>query len=253
MNIWVSPPRQPELESNDVHVWRVSLRVALIHVKDLFRLLAPEEIDRALRFHFQRDHDHFVIVRGVLRILLGAYIQIPPEQSRFQYSARGRPSLALDQADAMLDFNVSHSHELALLTFSRGRAVGIDLEYVRQDIAHEQIAEHFFSAQEVASLQALSDNLRATAFFNCWTRKEAFIKATGEGLSRPLDQFSMSLAPGEAARLLAIQGQPEELSKWFIQDLEPGPGYAAALVAQNPVEHIHHWEYPFGKQKENEK
>lgn len=241
---WVSSSWQPELASNNVHVWRVSLRAASVNVKSLFRLLTHDEIDRALRFHFQRDRDHFVVVRGVLRILLGTYIQIPPEQIRFQYSVHGRPSLAPDQSDMMLDFNVSHSHELALLAFSRGRAVGIDLEYVRQDIVHEKIAEHFFSAQEVASLQTLSDNQRTAAFFNCWTRKEAFIKATGDGLTRPLDQFSVSLVPGEAAKLLAIQGQPEELSKWFIQNLEPGPGYAAALVAQSPVEHIHCQEYP---------
>jgi 4'-phosphopantetheinyl transferase len=240
---WVSPPRQPELEPNDIHVWRVSLRAASIHAKSLFELLTPDEVDRALRFHFQRDRDRFVIVRGVLRILLSIYIRIPPEQIRLQYSTYGRPSLAPDQSDTLLDFNVSHSQELALLAFSQGQAVGIDLEYVRQDIVHEQIAEHFFSAQEVASLRALPGDLQAAAFFNCWTRKEAFIKATGEGLSRPLDQFSMSLVPDEAARLLAIQGQPEEVPKWFIQSLEPGSGYAAALVAQRPVEHIHHWDY----------
>jgi 4'-phosphopantetheinyl transferase len=241
---WLSPPQQPELEPNDVHVWRVSLHTASIHAKSLFKLLTPDEVDRALRFHFQRDRDRFVIVRGVLRILLSTYIRIPSGQVRLQYSARGRPSLAPGQSDILLDFNVSHSQELALLAFRRGQAVGIDVEYVRQDIVHEQIAEHFFSAQEVASLRALPGDLRAAAFFHCWTRKEAFIKATGEGLSRPLDQFSMSLVPGEAARLLAVQGQPEEISKWFIQDVEPGPGYAAALVAQSPVEHIHHWDYP---------
>ena len=241
---WTSPPRQPELGPNVVHVWRVALRAASGDVKSLGGLLTPDEVDRASRFRFQRDRDRFVIARGVLRTLLGTYIRIPPEQIRFQYSARGRPSLAPDQNDTVLDFNLSHSHELALLAFSRGPAVGIDLEYVRHDMDHEQIAAHFFSAQEAASLRALSENLRAAAFFNCWTRKEAFIKATGEGLSRPLDQFSVSLVPGEAARLLAIQGQPEEISKWFIQALEPGPGYAAALVAQSQVERIHYWEYP---------
>jgi len=243
-NDWDSPSRQPKLESNDIHVWRVSLHAASIRVKKLFEMLANDEIDRASRFYFQRDRDCFVIVRGVLRILLSTYIQTPPEQIRFQYSARGKPSLALGQNDAKLDFNVSHSHELALLAFTRGRAVGIDLEYVRPDIVHEQVAERVFSAQEIASLRALSYGLQPAAFFNCWTRKEAFIKATGEGLSRPLDQFSVSLVPGEAARLLAIHGQLEELSKWFIQDLEPRPGYAAALVAQNPVKQIRCWEYP---------
>ncbi|RPI94870.1 MAG: 4'-phosphopantetheinyl transferase superfamily protein [Chloroflexi bacterium] len=242
-NDWNSPAHQPKLELNNIDVWRVSLRSVSTSAKNLFGLLANDEIDRARRFHFQRDRDRFVVVRGVLRILLSAYIPISPEQIRFQYSARGRPFLALDQNDVMLEFNVSHSHEMALLAFTRGPAVGIDVEYVHPDIVHEQVAERFFSAQEIASLRDLPDSLQAAAFFNCWTRKEAFIKATGEGLSRPLDQFSMSLIPDEAARLLTIQGQPEEASRWFVQDLEPGIGYAAALVAQNPVKQIHRWEY----------
>ncbi len=242
-NAWDSPPRQPVLESNDIHIWRVSLDSASIRVKDLFGLLANDEANRALRFHFQRDVNRFIIVRGVLRLLMSTYIQIPPEQIKFQYGARGRPFLTSDQNDSSLDFNVSHSHGLALLAFTSGRTVGIDLEYVRPDIAHEQVAEYFFSQQEIASLRSLSQNLQSAAFFNCWTRKEAFIKATGEGLSRPLNQFSMSLIPGDTARLLAIQGQPEELFKWFVQGLDPGPGYTAAVVAQNPVTQLRYWEY----------
>jgi 4'-phosphopantetheinyl transferase len=177
-------------------------------------------------------------------MLLSAYMQMPPEQIRFQYSLRGRPSLALDQNDIRLDLNVSHSHEMALLAFSLGPAVGIDVEYMHPEIDHKQIAERFFSAQEIASLRNLPNSLQPIAFFSCWTRKEAFIKATGEGLSRPLDQFSMSLVPGEPAKLLAIQGQPDEVSKWFIQDLKVEPGYAAALAVQNPASQIHCWEYP---------
>jgi 4'-phosphopantetheinyl transferase len=242
-NTWNSPPRQPILESNNIHIWRVSLDSTSVRVKDLFGLLTNDEANCALRFHFQRDANRFIIVRGVLRLLLSTYLQIPPEQVRFRYGTHGRPFLASDQNDSFLDFNVSHSNGLALLAFTRGRAIGIDLEYVRQDIAHEQVADYFFSQQEIASLKSLPQSLRPVAFFNCWTRKEAFIKATGEGLSRPLNQFSMSLIPGDIAKLLAIQGEPDDLVKWFVHSLDPGPGYTGAIVFQNPVEQLRYWEY----------
>jgi 4'-phosphopantetheinyl transferase len=245
-NNWGSPPHQLQLEPNDIHIWRVSLPIKSIKAITLSRLLTVDEVIRAQRFHFQRDYNCYVVARGILRILLGAYNHIPPEHIRFQYSAHGRPSLILEQNAAMLDFNISHSHEMALMAFTRGplAVVGVDLEYVRPDIAHEQIAEHFFSTQEVTSLRALPTRLQSIAFFNCWTRKEALIKASGEGLSKSLDQFSMSLTPGEDAKLLSVLGQPEELSKWFVQDLQPGAGYTAAIVARNPVEKIYKWEYP---------
>lgn len=242
-NAWGPPAPQPELGPSDIHVWRVALHDASSKANAVSGLLTNDEIKRAQRFRFQQDRDRFVVVHAVLRILLGVYTPIPPEQICFQYNVHGKPYLALNQNHAMLDFNISHAHEMALLAFARGRAVGIDLEYVRSDIRHEQIAERFFAMQEIASLQSLSGSLQSAAFFNCWTRKEAFTKATGEGLSRSLSQFSMSLVPGEAARLLAIQGQPEEASKWFVQDLEPGPGYAGALVAREPVKQIYRWEY----------
>lgn len=241
---WVLPSRQPVLEAGDVHVWRVSLHTASAPAQKLHRLLADDEVNRAQRFYFSRDRDNFVVVRGLLRVLLGAYLQIPPQAIKFQYGAGGKPLLASDQTHVALDFNLSHSRELALLAFTYNQAIGIDLEYVQPEIVWEQIAERFFSPQEIASLRALPDNLQPAAFFNCWTRKEAFIKATGEGLSRPLDQFSMSLVPDEAARLLTIQGKPDELSKWFVQDLQPRPGYAAAIVVRNPVKQVYRWEYP---------
>ncbi len=240
---WSSPPHPWFLQPGDVNVWRIGLIAASTQIQSLTALLSADELDRARRFHFKRDRDRFVIVRGALRALLGIYVQIPPEQISFHYGAHGKPYLIAGKNETVLNFNVSHSCDLALLAFAWERAIGIDLEYVRPEIAMDPIAERFFSAREFAALRVLPESLQPMAFFHGWTRKEALIKATGEGLSRSLDQFSMSLVPGEPARLLEMHGEPENLSKWSVQNLEPGPGYAAALVVQNPVEQIHCWEF----------
>lgn len=241
---WVIPPLQPVLEIGDVHVWYVSLDLESTQVQKLCSLLTDDEISRAQRFYLSHDRDHFIVARGLLRILLGGYSKIPPREIRFQYSTRGKPALAQRQPKATLNFNVSHSHGLALLAFAYDRAIGVDLEYIRPDIIREEIAERFFSLQETELLRSLPESLQPTAFFNCWTRKEAFIKATGEGLFRPLDQFSMSLLPGEPARLLHVQGEPQEPLAWFIQNVDVGSSYKAALVVEKPVRHVSYWKYP---------
>jgi 4'-phosphopantetheinyl transferase len=241
---WAPAPDQPVLKAGDIHVWRVLLHTASAQAQKVRWMLAGDEINRAQGFYFSRDRDRFVTVRGFLRVLLGTYLQIPPERIKFHYGVRGKPTLASNQINTVLNFNVSHSHELALLAFTYNKAIGIDLEFIRPEIVREQVAERFFSTQETATLRALPDSLQPIAFFNCWTRKEAFIKATGEGLSRPLNQFSMSLTPGEPARLLDIQGQPEEPSNWLIQELDAGSDYRAALAVKKPVKQIHCWEYP---------
>jgi 4'-phosphopantetheinyl transferase len=240
---WALPPDRPTLEAGDIHVWRLSLHNAASRADGLSQLLAGDEISRAQSFHFPRDHDRFVVVRAVLRILLGMYLRISPLEIAFQYGARGKPALASNHSKNILHFNVAHSHELALLAFRQEGEVGVDLEHIRPEVVRERIAEQFFSRQEAATLRALPEDRQPAAFFNCWTRKEAFIKATGEGLSRPLDQFSVSLAPGEPAGLLDIQGDLQEPSKWLIHQLDGGGDYAAALAVQKPVRQIYCWEY----------
>jgi 4'-phosphopantetheinyl transferase len=239
---WESPPLQPVLKAGDIHIWRISLHTASTQAQRLYWQLSNDELSRAQHFHFRQDRDNFVVVRSMLRILLGAYLQIVPQEIKFQYSVLGKPTLHMNQIDATLNFNLSHSRELALLAFTYNEAVGIDLEYIRPEIVGEQIAEQFFSVQETATLRGLPNNLQSAAFFNCWTRKEAFIKATGDGLSRPLDQFSVSLAPGEPARLLNIYGKPQEPSNWHIEDLDVGPSYKAALAVKRPIGRLYCWE-----------
>jgi 4'-phosphopantetheinyl transferase len=219
-------------------VWRARLDLAASCVERLRGTLSADELQRAARFHFARDRRRFTVARGVLRDILGRYLRVPPSELEFRYSAYGKPALA-DVADApWLRFNVSHSHEVALFAVTCGREVGVDIEYLGREIRGEEIAERFFSARERADLSALPAEVKHEAFFNCWTRKEAYIKAHGEGLSLPLDQFDVSLAPGEPAALLATRSDPREALRWSLQALTPGPDYVAALAVEGQGWHF---------------
>jgi 4'-phosphopantetheinyl transferase len=201
-------------------------------VDRFFRTLSPDEVERAERFRFERHRRRFVVGRGVLRALLGRYLGVEPARISFGYGARGKPHLSGALSGTGVRFNLAHSHEMALYVVTRGRDVGIDLEHVRPMPDAEDIGARFFSPHEHEILCALPPGQRLGAFFDCWTRKEAYIKATGDGLARPLDEFDVSLAPGEPARLLRVAEDPAEVDRWSLQALSPDAGYAAALVVE---------------------
>jgi 4'-phosphopantetheinyl transferase len=180
----------------------------------LARLLTSDERDRAARFHFDRDRNRYIVCRGTLRELLGV-------RSRFVYGRYGKPRL--EGSD--VQFNVSHSHGMGLIAIARGREVGCDIERIEQRFVDEQIPERFFSPREVAALRALPDSEQCHAFFRCWTRKEAFIKACGMGVSLALDSFDVTL--GQPAALL------RGADGWFLRAVEAPAGYAAAIVMQD--------------------
>ena len=240
--LWPHPPVELVLSTNDVHVWRASLAPPSSLLHHLARTLAAEERERAERFYFQRDRDRFVVCRGILRSTLGGYLGVEPKAIRFRYGAYGKPFLA--DAKANLCFNLSHAHGLALFAFTLDREVGVDVESVRPLPEARQIAEQFFSPGEIAALSQVPPGKIAEAFFNCWTRKEAFIKAKGKGLSWPLAHVEVSLAPGEPARLLGIVGEPREASRWHLQALTPAPGYAAAICVEGSDVRLECWEWP---------
>ncbi len=239
---WHPPPESLTLGSDEVHVWRATLDRSAAALQRLLQTLSEDESARADRFYFQRDREHFIAARGLLRSLLGGYLSFPPEQLRFGYSPHGKPSLPGEWSE--LHFNLSHSHALALYAVTRGREVGIDLEYIRPELADEPIAERFFSAREAGALRSLPASLQPEGFFNCWTRKEAYIKARGEGLTISLDQFEVSLAPGEPAALLSVNSDPAEASRWSLRELAPGPGYVAAIAVEGEGWQIQCWEWP---------
>lgn len=227
---WDPPPQKLIARKSEVHVWRVALNETL--VKELQPTLAPDESARADRFHFERDRQRFIVARGSLRTILGAYLKKNPAQLSFSYSSYGKPALEGEPDADELRFNLSHANEVALIAVTRGRAIGVDIEFIRPDVASAEIAERFFSPHEIAALRALPEEVQREAFFNCWTRKEAYIKAIGEGMSMPLDQFNVSLAPGSAAALLGNLRDATEVSRWSLQELALGPGYVAAVAVE---------------------
>jgi 4'-phosphopantetheinyl transferase len=223
-----------ELGADEAHVWRASLNQDVETIANLAALLSEDERQRAVRYHRSVDRDRFIAGRGILRKIISAYLALSRGELRFTYNEYGKPAVLDDQNDRALYFNLSHSGELALYAVTRGRDVGIDIEYVREDFATLEIAEHFFSKDEVAALKSLSAGERAAGFFNCWSRKEAFIKAKGLGVSYPLDRFTVSLAPGDSPSLLKVDDDEREATCWQMYDLKPGAGYAAALIIAEP-------------------
>jgi 4'-phosphopantetheinyl transferase len=237
---WRAPPETLVLDGDEVHVWQATLDQTSSQIQSFRHNLAADEQARAERFYFERDREHFIAARGLLRAILGGYLNRAPDRLSFCYSAHGKPSLAGDA----IHFNMSHSHGVALYAVTLGREVGIDVEHIRFDVEVAEIAERFFSRREVAMLRRLPTEMQREAFFNCWTRKEAYIKARGEGLSLPLDQFDVSLAPGEPAALLGTQPDPSEASRWFLQEFTPAPGYVAALAAAGHGWRLTCWQWP---------
>jgi 4'-phosphopantetheinyl transferase len=231
------PPRGLlNLDRGTVHVWYAELDQFAGQQGQLLDVLSADERGRAERFHFAKDRAHFIAARGLLRRILSRYLDLPPHQLSFSYSPYGKPALSCENDCHALLFNVSHSHGIALYAITRGREVGVDIEYVRHDMVGESIAERFFSAQEVARLRALPAEAQPLAFFKCWTRKEAFIKAIGEGLSFPLDQFEVSLDAKEPSAIVSVRDDPRETSRWSLRALPVRKGYVAALVVEG-----HEW------------
>lgn len=218
------------LQAGDVHVWSIDLRVDAATVARLTAGLSPSERAWAGRFMVERDRRRFVMARSALRVLLGGYLGVPPGELAFVYGAHGKP--ALDGAHAALGFNVSHSGEVAVVAAGWDRAVGVDVEAWRSLPDLAALAARVFAPAERAVLDALAEIDRPAAFFRCWTRKEAFIKATGQGLAQPLGGFVVSLGPGEPARFLDIGGDAAALARWTLHDLRLREGYAGALVVE---------------------
>jgi len=235
-----------DLAEDEIHVWRAELDLPADAVERLAGLLSPDERTRAARFLLARVRTRFVVGRGLLRTILARYAGCAPERLRFTYGARGKPALAGSDGTG-LSFNVSHSDGCALFAVARGREVGVDVERLRPMPRAERIAERFFSRPERTALREVPPERRVEAFFTCWTRKEAYIKARGDGLGHPLDQFAVSLVPGEAARLWAAgDGDEREVARWSLDAVPPAPGYVAALAALGAGWRLTSREWPLG-------
>jgi 4'-phosphopantetheinyl transferase len=221
-------------QPGEIHVWRVDLEQPEEVVQQFRSTLEGHELDRADRFHFEKDRRAFTVSRGFLRSVLGRYLATKPEALRFSYGPYGKPALS------SLKFNLSHSRGVGLVAVSETQELGVDVEYIRADFASEEIARRFFSPHEVAAFNALSSELRVAAFFRCWTRKEAYIKAIGRGLSQPLDGFDVTLAPEAPPALL--RADEDDASRWSLSDIDVGSDYAAALVVEGQISNLRCWQ-----------
>jgi len=222
----------PALSSAEVHVWCASLERPPDGLAGLFSLLSPDERARAQRFYFERDRNRYVVGRGILRTLLGSYLAERPARIEFSYGPHGKPALALAGREKLLEFNLSHSGNLAVYAFSWGRRLGIDLEFVRPMPDEDSFADRFFSMDECALVRSLSGERKLSAFFTIWTCKEAILKADGDGLTKPLNQTEVRLSDGGEVRLMAVDGDPNQAALWRLQTFIPVPGFKAALAAE---------------------
>lgn len=207
------------------------------------RFLSPDELARAKRFVVCSAREHYTTARAVLRNILARYVSATPADLRFSYSEHGKPGLA--HPANSVRFNVSHSHELAVYAVTTGQPVGIDVEYLyrRAIVDRLKIAHRFFSDREYNALASLPPYRRDQAFLACWTRKEAFVKAIGHGLSCPLDQFDVTVDPGEPAELLATRWDVFDAQRWSMQGIDPGPDYIGAVVVKNNDVRLSYWQW----------
>lgn len=242
ITMWSPAMQKPLLPAGELHIWRAELSVDAAALAHYQTILTKEEIDRADEFRFERNRNYFIAARGILRCLLGNYLQMDPNKIVFNYGEFGKPALASSKD---MQFNLSHSGGMALIGITKNHCVGIDLERIESNIELEEIANRFFSQRESRDLLALPLDQRPQAFFNCWTRKEAFIKAKGSGLSFPLDKFEVSLHPEEPAKLLATHWNDQERAKWSLFNLEPGEGFAGAVAVNGLVTDVRFWQWEY--------
>ena len=234
---WCSSPGPLTLPVNEVHVWRAALNLTAVDLNRLRDTLCPEERARAARFRFARDRDHFIAGRGVLRNILAGYLRREPARLHFSYGQFGKPALASNCGADDLRFNLSHSDGLGLFAFARLREVGVDVERVDPCIEVDQLVERFFSPHEIHNLHTLPRDAQLEAFFLCWTRTEAYLKACGEGLVGS-GSFNLLLAQGEAACAVRCRN-----SLWSLLPLRPAPSYVANVAAEGRDWNVRLWQW----------
>lgn len=240
---WPAGPSRAPLPDHDVHVWRATLSARPAGMDMLEATLTADERARADRYQARADRERFVVARGTLRSILGRYLAMRPGDVRFAYGHRGKPVIEAAMNAGGLRFNLSHSGEVVLVGVTQDRDLGVDVELLRPR-EEDALAARFFSPRENAGLRALPARDRRTAFYACWTRKEAYVKAKGDGLAIALDQFSVTVAPDQTAALLHVEGDSLEPGRWALADLNVGDAYAAALCVEGRPGAITCWQWP---------
>jgi 4'-phosphopantetheinyl transferase len=240
--LWEAAPAVLKLGEGSIHVFCSTLDVPAKRREALARTLSLDEQQRAERFHFERDRQRFVVGRGTLREILGCLLEVDPAGLSFSYGKYGKPRLAGTAAARGLCFNVAHSDSMALYAIA-DREIGVDVEHIRPVAEAEQVALRFFAPRERSCYQSLPPERRLEAFFNCWTRKEAYLKALGAGLRDWLAEIEVSLAPGEPARLLAVPGDLQSPMRWLLHALAPAADYVGAVAFQSADPRVSCWHW----------
>lgn len=244
---WPCAPAQLSLAQGEVHIWCASLALPAARMAELATVLTPAEQEHAARFRSAQARQQFMVARAILRLILSRYLGLLPQQLRLRTNPWGKPELDPEPASLQprLTFNLSHSEALALYAVTGGRAIGIDLEYLRPlpEAELEQLAARYFAPAEYRTLLSLADEEKLPAFFRCWTSKEAYVKARGQGLALPLDAFEVSLTPASPARLLASTEEPDAPQRWSLLAIEPAPAYTAALAVEGHIEHVAYFRW----------
>ncbi|MCX7792272.1 MAG: 4'-phosphopantetheinyl transferase superfamily protein [Chloroflexaceae bacterium] len=239
---WETPASWPQLSDDDVHIWLITLTVPHPPLPMLWPLLDADEQRRANQFRSPRDGARFAVAHAALRAILAGYLSLEPAAVRFVRHGSAKPALDPGMS-ADLRFNFTHSHDLALCALSRNREVGIDIEQVQPQVPFEAIATTFFSDREQLALASLPPAQRSRGFYRCWTRKEAFVKALGVGLSLPLRSFDVTPLPGAPAALVDSPSLTDGHTIWTICDVPLSDGYVAALAVEGSACRLRHWRW----------
>ncbi len=240
--IWVPAATPEELQNGHVVLWRVWVDdLASGRLEKFVRVLNADERARAERFRFERDRNRYVVSRASLRLLLSEYTQARATDLEFVYGEQGKPALASPAHD--IEFNLSHSADLCLLAFANGSRVGIDIESKERDVSFVDLAKRFFSEIEYDQIRRLAASERREAFYAVWTRKEAYIKALGEGVTHGLDNFTVTVDPQSERVLLTSERDPEASSRWQLRSFRPAEDFAGALAAEGDCTIIRRFEF----------
>ena len=221
-----------QLQENEVQIWKLKLPQQANFVAQSYHLLSEDEKNRAEKYKFNEDRDNFISSRGVLRIIAGKYLDVSPESIKFSYSSYGKPFLSLTEYPIRVNFNLSDTKGLVLYAFTLKNEIGIDVESLHKIMDMAAVASRFFSINEVQRLKHVALAKRDDAFLSCWTLKEAYIKAIGEGLSCPLDQFEMAFTEGQKPSLLYSQWDENEKERWQMYRIQAPEGYIASLAVE---------------------
>jgi len=243
---WVLPRTTPELGRSEVHAWIADLNIGSAEISRVQELLSAEERERAARFRIEKPRIEYAAARGFLRTILGGYLKRHPSELKFRYNNFGKPFLADEFAASKLQFNLAHSHGLALYSVTLDSEIGVDIERVRPEVATTELAQRFFAPEEVKVLMDLPPADRTRGFFECWTCKEAVLKARGSGLALPLDDFVVAFGPNATPGLLSAKDDPQAAGRWIIRRLFPADGYAGSLAMQAREIELRLWRFDSG-------